>query len=71
MTDKIVISNGPWRVSIIESERGWGSKVDEIIEFATEAEAVSYVTNYNTKHNPNLGGPVPDWYMVAETPYKV
>lgn len=52
-----------YKVTIIESERGWGQRVDEIKEFDTEKEARDFVKDYNTKHNPP--GPVPDWYMVA------
>lgn len=53
-----------FRVDIIESERGWGSKVDETIYFDNEAEARQYAIDYNRKYN-NLDY-VPDWYMRAE-----
>lgn len=53
-----------YRVDIIESEAGWGSKVDETIYFDNEAEARKYVKEYNEKYNPP--GPTPDWYMVAQ-----
>ncbi len=53
-----------YRVDIIESERGWGSKIDETIYFDNELEARLYVKTYNDKYNPP--GPTPDWYMVAE-----
>lgn len=56
MVDRTVKSKGPWRVNIIESEAGWGHRVDEIIEFATPDEASEYVTTYNNKYNPKLGG---------------
>lgn len=57
-----------FRVDIIESERGWGQKIDESIYFDNELEARLYVKTYNDKHNPPLkpGEGVPDWYMVAE-----
>ena len=72
MVDRTTKSKGPWRVNIIESEAGWGTKVDEVIEFATLDEATEYVTTYNDKYNPKLGGgTVPDWYMIAESPYKI
>lgn len=51
------------KVYIIESERGWGSKIDEVKEFDTPELAATFVKDYNDKHNPP--GPVPDWYMVA------
>jgi len=53
-------------VEIIESERGWGSKVDETLEFSgptAEADAKKYVTDYNAKYNAEPI--VPDWYMAA------
>lgn len=54
-----------WRVVVIESERGWGSKVDSIEYFDTEAEAWAFEKDFN-KDNPP--GPAPDWYMQAEDP---
>lgn len=54
---------GMFRVDIIESERGWGSKIDESIYFDNEPEARAYVEEYNRKHN--LPVVAPDWYMVA------
>lgn len=51
-------------VHLIESERGWGRKVDEVIKFDTEKEALDYCKDYNGKHNTKKE--VPDWYMVAE-----
>lgn len=56
-----------YRVDIIESERGWGQKVDEIVYFDNAEEAIEYANAYNEKFNPPLkaGEGVPDWYMVA------
>lgn len=51
------------RVDIIESERGWGQKIDETICFTTAKEADAFVTKYNKQ---NTGTTVPDWYMVAQ-----
>lgn len=58
-----------YRVDIIESEAGWGSKIDESIYFDNEPEARAYVKEYNQKHNPP--GPAPDWYMIAQYVGKV
>lgn len=58
-----------YRVDIIESEAGWGSKIDESIYFDNEPEARAYVEEYNQKHNPP--GPAPDWYMIAQYVGKV
>lgn len=52
-----------YRVDIIESERGWGSKIDETIYYDNEAEARKYVKDYNEKYNSSPD--VPDWYMFA------
>lgn len=60
-----VIGSGPWRVTVIESERGWGQKVDEYRRFPTKEAAQAWVDNYN-KDNPP--GPAPDWYMQANDP---
>lgn len=62
-----------FRVDIIESERGWGRKIDETIYFDNEVEARDYVKDYNDKYNPPRmpGQGVPDWYMVAEYVGKV
>ena len=57
MTEKV-------KVQIIESEAGWGQKVDETLEFDTLEEAVTYCKDYNTKHNPPMDH-VPGWYMYA------
>ena len=50
-------------VSIIESERGWGQRIDEVKEFETEELAKKFVKEYNEKHNNQTT--VPDWYMYA------
>lgn len=58
-----------YRVDIIESERGWGSKIDESIYFDNELEARLYVKTYNDKYN--TATEVPDWYMRADYVGKV
>ena len=57
-----------YRVDIIESERGWGRKIDETKYFDNEAEAKAFCDQYNSKNPP---GPAPDWYMQAEYQGKV
>lgn len=57
-----------YRVDIIESERGWGQKVDETKYFDNEAEALAFCKRYNSANPP---GPAPDWYMQAEYRGKV
>jgi hypothetical protein len=60
-----VYGTGPWRVVVIESERGWGQKVDMYRRFATEEEALAYQRDFNKTNPPGLA---PDWYMQAEDP---
>lgn len=50
-------------VHIIESERGWGQRIDEVKEFATLPEAQAFVTEFNSV---NTDSTVPDWYMYAK-----
>jgi hypothetical protein len=52
-----------YRVDIVEHERGWGSKVDDVIYFDNKAEAVKYCETFNARNTDNTA---PDWYMVAE-----
>jgi hypothetical protein len=57
-----------FRVDIIECERGWGRKVDEIKYFDDANEAYKFVEEFNAKNNLPY---VPDWYMYAEEPVRV
>ena len=57
-----------YRVDIIESERGWGSKIDETKYFDSAESAKDFVKQYNAKNDKPV---VPDWYMYAEYRGKV
>lgn len=52
-----------FKVNLIESERGWGSKIDETKEFDTMELAEAYIDAFNSKNTANSA---PDWYMRAE-----
>ena len=52
-----------YRVDIIESERGWSSKVDEVLYFDNEEEAREYARAFNAR---NTAAAAPDWYMRAD-----
>ena len=54
-----------WKVTIIESERGWGQKVDEVKEFNSYEDAKRFQIEFN---NENTALVAPDWYMVANDP---
>ena len=55
MTDKV-------KVVIIESERGWGQRIDEVKEFDTREQAEDFVEEFNADNTEDT---VPDWYMYA------
>lgn len=57
-----------WKVIIIESERGWGQKVDDVKFFDNEEEADEFVKEYNKDNDETVA---PDWYMVAQEPERV
>ncbi|MNK14260.1 hypothetical protein D3C87_323590 [compost metagenome] len=59
------IGKGPWRTTLIESERGWGQKVDGYRRFETREEAEKWVDEFNSKNDLPT---VSDWYMYAESP---
>lgn len=50
------------KVLIIESERGWGQKIDEVKEFETRELALKFINNFNASNNLS---DAPDWYMYA------
>ncbi len=52
------------KVYIIESELGWGQKIEGEKEFDTPEEARKFCKKYNNKHCPPLAV-TPDWYMYA------
>jgi len=57
-----------FRVDLIESERGWGQRLDERKYFDSADEAWKFVEDFNSKNDKDS---VPDWYMYAEDPEKV
>ena len=54
-----------WTVTIIESERGWGQRIDEVKEFDDYDEAKTFVDKFNSGNTETT---VPDWYMRANDP---
>jgi hypothetical protein len=56
------------KVNIIESEAGWGRKIDSTRTFETLAEAERFIKKYNKSNVEKFDktGVVPSWYMVAE-----
>lgn len=52
-----------FKVNVIESERGWGQKIDEVREFDTYEEAEKFIKDTNSE---NTLEKVPDVYWRAE-----
>jgi len=54
-----------WKVTVIESERGWGQRVDEVKEFKSYEDAKKFQIDFNKDNTADVA---PDWYMVAKDP---
>lgn len=54
------------KVEIIESERGWGQKLDHVKYFSTKEKADKFCKDYNKQNDKDV---VPDWYMYARIAY--
>jgi len=52
-------------VPVIESERGWGSKIDDYMICLSYKDAEEFIKEFNSK---NISTTVPNWYMQAESP---
>jgi len=56
----------------MESELGWGTRLDETLDFGDSSidheRAVAYVKGYNSVNNKSI---IPDWYMYADGPHWV
>lgn len=50
-------------VPVVESERGWGRKIDDYMVCLTIKDAEKFTEEFNSD---NKDGPAPDWYMQAE-----
>jgi len=50
-------------VHIEEYERGWGSRLDSVLEFDYLEDAQAFVTGFYSKNDKDV---VPDWYMTAD-----
>ena len=51
-------------VTVIESERGWGKKIDDYMVCQNEDDAKIFIYEFNLENNKVV---VPDWYMMAES----
>jgi hypothetical protein len=51
------------KIPVIESERGYGSKVDDYMICKSVEDANTFIKEFNSKNNESS---TPDWYMYAE-----
>lgn len=51
------------RIPVIESEKGWGRKIDDYMVCLTIEDAKKFEVEFNSK---NMAKTVPDWYMRVE-----
>lgn len=57
-----------YKVEVIESERGWGQKVDDVQYFATKEQATKFQSQQNAQNNQMSA---PDIYWRAENPVTI
>lgn len=50
------------KVPVIESEKGWGRKVDDYMVCLSTEDAKAFISEFNALDNEPV---TPDWYMVA------
>ncbi len=53
-----------FKVEIIESERGWGSKVDDYMICLSQQDAELFKEEFNSF---NISVTIPEWYMAASS----
>jgi len=51
------------KVPVVESERGWGRKIDDYMVCLSYADGLEFTKEFNAKNTETT---VPDWYMVVE-----
>jgi hypothetical protein len=67
MAEIELVKTDIWEVEIIESERGWGRKIDETKYFSDHQSATDFWKQYNSKNDQTI---VTNWYMYADNPTK-
>lgn len=54
------------KVPVIESERGWGSKIDDYMLCLSKEDADNFRIKFNAKNDKTV---TPSWYMYADSEY--
>ena len=58
-----------YRVDMLESEAGWGSRIDEVFYYKNQEDALEFVNRYNAEYNNQKT--TPSWYIMACSPVEV
>jgi len=61
--NKLNMSNTAVKIAVIESEAGWGRRIDDYMVCLTYDEVKEFEKEFNSK---NTSITVPDWYMQVE-----
>lgn len=51
-----------FKIAVLESERGWGSKIDDWMVCETREDCYRFREEFNSE---NTSETVPDWYMLC------
>lgn len=63
------MKNKAFKIAVVESERGWGSKIDDWMVCLTLDDINDFRKEFNSKNNLDV---VPEWYMYADgKPFEV
>lgn len=57
------MKNLAYRIPVIESEKGYGRKIDDYMVCLSEEDCLEYQKEFNSKNTETV---TPDWYMVVE-----
>jgi hypothetical protein len=57
-----------FQVTVIESERGWGQKIDEVREFNSADKAWKFYDEVNSRNTERTA---PDIYWQAQPPVRI
>lgn len=57
------MSNIVFKIPVIESESGWGRKLDDWMVCLSTEDAIKFKEEFNSK---NTSSSTPDWYMQVE-----
>jgi hypothetical protein len=57
------MKNSAFKIAVIESESGWGRKIDDYMVCLSTDDTKAFEKEFNSKNNLSSA---PDWYMSVE-----